>query len=258
MLSIQSTLLNTYSHRLRYGFSTKPYFVAGTEAGQDELFRHRRYWLQAFGMGRTRHPLRLPVQVLGDVSFNATQAYSQPADAIVLDAPELPAVVFSADCTPVLLYAPDVHCGAVIHCGWKSTAQQLATKMVKRLHQAHGANPAEMIAVIGPALSQAGFEIDADVYTQLQASLPPHTDASVWAYQHAETHKYHASVPTINRLQLEQAGLLPQHIECLPYATDTHDTLFWSFRSGDWQRQGSFMMLLPLEASDSLINTKDA
>jgi YfiH family protein len=240
---IQSPVLEPYRERLRYGFTTKPYFVGGSEAGHDELLRHRTYWLHALGMGRTRHPLRFPVQVHGDAYFLASQVYSQAADAIVLDEPNLPAVVFSADCTPVLLYAPDIHQAALVHCGWKSTALGLAAKMASYLVSA-GADASQLRAVIGPALSQNGFEIDADVQTTLASSMPADLPAHLWSRHDVERQKYYASVPEVNRQQLLAVGVQPAHMDCLPYATDTHPELFWSFRAGDWQRQGSFMMLL--------------
>ncbi len=234
-----SVLLEAYTHRLRYGFSTKPDFVAGVEADASLLDEHRQAWLKRFSMNPDK--LAFPTQVHGADYFAVSQAQHGNVDAILVDQPHSPAVVFSADCTPVILYAPDIHQGAVVHCGWKSTALGLAPKMVDVLVKA-GADVSQIIAVIAPALSLDGFEIDADVLTELQASIPWESQG-LWYRRsvHLPT-KFHADVPFVNELQLRHAGV--RRLERLAMATDTHPDLLWSFRSGDWQRQGTFLELL--------------
>jgi copper oxidase (laccase) domain-containing protein len=105
-----------------------------------------------------------------------------------------------------------------------------------------GADRSQLIAVIAPALSLDGFEIDADVLAQLQASIAWETQG-LW-YRRSIHHptKFHADVPFVNELQLRHAGV--RSLERLAMATDTHPDLLWSFRSGDWQRQGTFLELL--------------
>ena len=234
-----SILLEQYTPRVRYGFSTKPDFVAGLEGDPSVLQQHRQAWLKRFGMNPTR--LAFPTQVHGADYFAVSHAQQGEADAILVDHSHHPAVVFSADCTPIILYAPDIHQGALVHCGWKSTALGLAPKMVDVLANA-GADRSQLIAVIAPALSLDGFEIDADVLAQLQASIAWETQG-LW-YRRSIHHpaKFHADVPFVNELQLRQAGV--RRIERLAAATDTHADLLWSFRSGDWQRQGTFLELL--------------
>lgn len=242
-VAVRSVLLDAYAETVRYGFSVKPLPVGGSELPEAERTANRAYWLQALGMNPTVGALRYPTQVHGDAWFKASETVHAEADGIWLDVPNIPAVVFSADCTPVLLYAPDIHQAMALHCGWKSTAQRLAAKGAAHL-VAQGADVAKLIAVIGPALSTAGFEVDEDVITQLQPTLPAETDATVWMTHKPITGKYHVSVPQVNALQLQVVGVEVANIELLPFATDTHPGLFWSFRAGDWQRQGSFLQLL--------------
>ena len=234
-----SVLLDAYTHCLRYGFSTKPNFVAGVEADASLLDEHRHAWLRTFGMNPKK--IAYPTQVHGNDYFAVSQAQHGDVDAILVDLPHHPAVVFSADCTPVVLYAPDIHQGAVVHCGWKSTALGLAPKMVGVLVEA-GAEVSQLIAVIAPALSLDGFEIEADVLAQLQSSIAWERQGLWYRGSAHQPDKFHADVPFVNELQLRQSGV--RRIERLAIATDTHPDLLWSFRSGDWQRQGTFLELL--------------
>jgi copper oxidase (laccase) domain-containing protein len=237
-MRIQSILLEAYSDVLRYGFSMRPDYVAGSEADFSNLEQHRLAWLKRFGMTTTS--LATPTQVHGDDYFAVSEAQTGHVDAILLDEVGKPAVVFSADCTPVILYAPDIHQGAVVHCGWKSTALGLAPKMADVLAQ-KGANLQHLVAVIAPALSLDAFEIEADTLEALQTSIAWES-AGIWYRESMEhPHKFHADVPFINELQLRKIGV--RRIERLAYATDTHPELLWSFRAGAWERQGTFMEL---------------
>ena len=237
---LRSKFFDAYADKLAYGFSVKPKPVAGISLNTDDLIENRTYWLKALGIDEDVSTLRYPTQVHGDQWFQASQTVHAEADGIWLDQPQLPAVVFSADCTPVMLYAPDIHQGMALHCGWKSTAQSLAAKGAKHL-VAQGADVSKLIAVIGPALSLDGFEVGDEVIDQLKATLLESVDPSVWGTINVKTNKWHANVPRVNALQLEAIGV--EHVEILPFATDTNPEWFWSFRAGDWQRQGSFLML---------------
>ncbi len=239
---LRSNLLDAYADKVRYGFSIKPTPVAGEHLSLADQAANRADWLALFNMNDSDDAatLRYPTQIHGDQWFQASTTVHAPADGIWLDTPYLPAVVFSADCTPVFLYAPDIHQGMALHCGWKGTAQCLAAKAAKHLI-AQGAAAAELIAVIGPALSFDGFEVGFEVITQLKATLPLTSDPSAWSGVNPETNNWHASVPMVNALQLGAIGV--KQVELLPFATDTHPDWFWSFRAGDWQRQGSFFML---------------
>ncbi|XVJ50572.1 MAG: polyphenol oxidase family protein [Vampirovibrio sp.] len=242
MPPMASVLLDLYAQKLRYGFSTRPDYVAGTEADPMRLDAHRLSCLNAFGMNPDLEALTFPTQVHGREYIRVSQHRHAEVDAIWVDAPDSPAVVFSADCTPIILYAPDIHQGAVIHAGWKSTALGITSHLAKSLIHA-GADPSQFIAVLGPALSLAGFEIEAPVLERLQASVPWDREGLWYQNSVQNPQRFQADVPFLNELQLRYLGV--RRIERLAYATDTHPTLLWSFRAGDWQRQGTFLELLP-------------
>ncbi|MCX5921321.1 MAG: polyphenol oxidase family protein [Candidatus Melainabacteria bacterium] len=237
---LRSKLLDAYADKVAYGFSIKPQPVAGVGLSEADLLENRAYWLHALGIPATVDTLRYPTQVHGSQWLTASETVHAEADAIWLDVPKLPAVVFSADCTPILLYAPDIHQGMALHCGWRSTAQSLAKKGAAHL-VAQGAEVTELIAVIGPALSFDGFEVGEEVIDQLKTTLGEGDCLEVWASMDEQTQKWHASVPLVNALQLASIGV--EQVEIMPFATDTHPDWFWSFRAGDWQRQGAFLLL---------------
>jgi YfiH family protein len=263
---LRSALLEPFSNAtsnaaaptLRYGFTTRQLpqgglaeaWVGGQppegtfEAHAQQVEAHRQAWLAALGMSTTA-PLRYTVQVHGTASFcTSSGTVCAEADAIVVDTPHAPAMVLSADCTPVILYAPQQRVGAVVHAGWKGTALGVAAVVAQRLVAEHAVPPQELLAVMGPALSADGFEIGEEVLQALEASLPTGTPLEAWAFWDKTTRKWHANVPQVNALQLQAVGVLPQHTECLAAFSDKHPAHFWSFRRGHWQRQGTLLQLL--------------
>lgn len=69
-------------------------------------------------------------------------------------------IVMTADCLPILVAAKDGSCVAAIHAGWKGLADGIITKTLNDMP----VEPGAVTAWIGPAISQAEFEVGQDVY----------------------------------------------------------------------------------------------
>ncbi|MGC6475640.1 MAG: peptidoglycan editing factor PgeF [Parvibaculales bacterium] len=82
------------------------------------------------------------------------------ADAIVSDRADIAIGVLSADCVPVLFIAPDTKLIGVAHAGWRGALGGIIDETVKSL-VALGALKEQINALIGPAISQQNYEIDA-------------------------------------------------------------------------------------------------
>jgi len=77
------------------------------------------------------------------------------ADAAYTFASGLEIYTFTADCLPVLLYAPTSGPIAAIHCGWRGARQGIVKKTVDLLS-------GELHAVLGPAILDCCFEVKQD------------------------------------------------------------------------------------------------
>ena len=82
-------------------------------------------------------------------------------DAVVSAAPGVICAVLTADCAPVLL--ADVEAGVVgaAHAGWKGALGGVVHSTLAAM-EALGARPDRVVAVIGPCISQASYEVGAD------------------------------------------------------------------------------------------------
>jgi hypothetical protein len=82
-------------------------------------------------------------------------------DASVTAAPGVICAVLTADCAPVLLADPDAGVVAAAHAGWKGALDGVIQSTVEAM-QTLGAKPRRMVAVIGPCIAPASYEVGAD------------------------------------------------------------------------------------------------
>ncbi len=84
------------------------------------------------------------------------------ADALVTATPGLALGIVTADCAPVLLHDPSVGLVAAVHAGWRGALDGVLEAAVQAM-VALGGVPTRMVAVVGPCIQQASYEVD-DVF----------------------------------------------------------------------------------------------
>jgi len=128
-------------------------------------------------------------------------AYAEPpvADAAIGRRPGDVCVVKTADCLPVLLCAADGSRVAAAHAGWRGLAAGVLEATVSALEIA----PGELLAWLGPAISQAAFEVGDEVR---EAFLTPGPDAAPFFAPNARG-RWQADLYGLARLRLAQAGV---------------------------------------------------
>lgn len=78
--------------------------------------------------------------------------------------------VFTADCVPVLFYDERTQLIGAIHSGWKGTVQNVVSNTFAQIKAENTAlYMGSVKAILGPSISQASFEVDADVADQFRA-----------------------------------------------------------------------------------------
>lgn len=147
-----------------------------------------------------------------------------PCDGLVTNTPGLALVVFTADCTPVLLYDEVTGAVGAVHAGWKGTAQDITGKAVEAMVQNYGSDPRHIRAAIGPNISQCCFETDEDVPNAL---LDVYTEA-ICPYISQRGSKYYVNLKAVNAYALTRRG-----VEAIDISTDCtlcQTDRFWSAR----------------------------
>lgn len=163
-------------------------------------------------------------------------------DGLVTDVPSLPLVIFSADCIPVLLYDPVRRAVGACHCGWRGTALGIAKKTADTMAQVYGSSPGDILAAIGPGISQCCFETHADVPEAMVQALGAQADPFI---QTLPNGKYRVDLKGINRYWLEKAGLSSEHISVTDQCTCCQPEKFWTHRLVG-QERGSMAAVIQL------------
>ncbi len=140
-------------------------------------------------------------------------------DALILNNPYQAVYLNFADCTPVILYDKKNNVGAVAHAGWKGTVQQIATKTIEIMQ----ANPKDIIAVIGPAISICCYEVGNDVFEKLKKTVKSYNNLFT-----IKNNKIYVDLKGFNAQQLKELGV--KEIDICPYCTSCNNDLFYSYR----------------------------
>ena len=82
-------------------------------------------------------------------------------DATVTATPGVICAVLTADCAPVLLADTGAGVVGAAHAGWKGALGGIVHSTVTAM-EALGARPDRMVAVVGPCIAQASYEVGAD------------------------------------------------------------------------------------------------
>ncbi|MEE2526031.1 peptidoglycan editing factor PgeF [Hyphobacterium sp. HN65] len=84
-------------------------------------------------------------------------------DAMITDRPGIGLVAQTADCVPLLIHDPVANTIAAVHSGWRGTVQEIARQAIDALNVAYGSKPADLLAAIGPAISQNNYRVGPEV-----------------------------------------------------------------------------------------------
>ena len=82
-------------------------------------------------------------------------------DALITNVKKIALGVLVADCVPVLIYDKNLKIISAIHAGWKSVYKEIIKKVVKFFIK-KGSNTKNLVAVIGPSISEKSYEVQKD------------------------------------------------------------------------------------------------
>ena len=147
-----------------------------------------------------------------------------PCDALITNTPGTALVVFTADCTPVLLYDPVTGAVGAVHAGWRGTAANIVGKTVDAMRANFGCQPENIRAAIGPNIGKCCFETDRDVPDAIFALLG--AESATYITQKGD--KFHIDLKGVNACLLHKAGVRSVDISTACTACDPD--LYWSHR----------------------------
>lgn len=134
---------------------------AGLRSGDDPSAVRTNRGLFAQALGRSFGDLCTLRQVHGTTALHVSEPEQglRDGDALVTRTPSLLLAVTTADCMPVLLADADAGVVGAAHAGWRGAVAGILEATVAAMIDL-GADPARMVAAIGPAVRQDSYEVD--------------------------------------------------------------------------------------------------
>ncbi len=202
----------------RGGVSQPPFDSLNVAYGPDnpeDVRANRALICAALGLECVRSP---SMEHGGRLIFlNDAQLVKEKCDAFATDQPKLGLMVDHADCQSAIFYDPVKRMIANVHCGWRGNVCNIYKNAVEFL-KVRGCRPENLLVCISPSLGPEKAQ-----FIHYEKELP----VSFRAFQFKPLY---FDLWAVSRSQLEEAGVLPHHIEIAGICTHSEADDFFSYR----------------------------
>ena len=167
----------------------------------------------------------------------------QSVDALVTNEKGVTLVTYYADCTPLFFVDIKQKAIGLAHAGWRGTVGRIGEKVVKKMTELYGTNPADIVAAIGPAISVCCYEVDKPCADNFYALSD--LDSSRFVFP-KDNGKYMIDLLETNRQILVAAGVKNENITVSDVCTNCNSELLWSHRATKGKRgtMSAFMCIV--------------
>lgn len=152
----------------------------------------------------------------------------QSVDALITNEKGVTLVTYYADCTPLFFVDTKSKAIGLAHAGWRGTVGRIGEKVVQKMTELYGTNPADIKAAIGPAISVCCYEVDKPCADNFMAMADLDTSRFVFP---KENGKYMIDLLETNRQILVSAGVKAENITVSDLCTNCNSELLWSHRA---------------------------
>ena len=171
-----------------------------------------------------------------ELTSNHPIGTAQSFDASFTSKSNTVCAVLTADCLPILVCDKKATLVCAIHAGWRGLAHGIIEKTIQQLP----AKPTELMAWLGPAISQRHFEVGGEV----KALFAAHPSSPASAFMPGKKDKWFLDLYQLAKARLAHLGV----VDCFggdrcTYAEKDH---FFSYRrDGTTGRQATLIWLAP-------------
>lgn len=171
MYTLRPYIFNRFPEII-FGFSTKVsndakppfYFNLSYSVGDDKISvdKNRKDFFEALGLSvdNVGYQRQIHSDIINIIGCGGDNGAS---DALITDKKNLGLAVSVADCTPIFLYDFKNKVIAAVHSGWRGTESKILEKTFLKLKNDYNSKPENLVAYIGPSISQANYEVGIEV-----------------------------------------------------------------------------------------------
>lgn len=144
-----------------------------------------------------------------------TEIKYKDTDGLVTDIKGAALATTNADCILLMFYDPVKNVIANVHSGWKGTFQKIAVNSVNKMVEEYGSDPKDIICCICPSIRKCHFEVEKDVKDMCEEifGYTNQTNNFIeYVGKKDERDKWKIDTVMINKIMLQDCGLLPENI----------------------------------------------
>jgi YfiH family protein len=171
------------------------------------------------------------------VILDAPPRERRRADALVTARPGIALTVLTADCQPVLLADAEAGVIGAAHAGWRGALAGILEATVDAM-EAAGAVRGRIVAVIGPTISQAAYEVGPELFDTFVAEDPQ----AERFFVSGEGDRLHFDLPGFGLHRLRAAGV--GAAEWIRHCTYSDAERFFSYRRSLHRREADYGRLI--------------
>ena len=145
-------------------------------------------------------------------------------DAMATDRPGIAIGILTADCAPVLLADRRRHVIGAAHAGWKGALSGITDKTIEKM-ESLGARRSDIVAVIGPCISQPAYEVGGEFRMKF---IQDAGDNARWFIESDRPDHFRFDLPGYVATRLKAAGV--GTVATLGRCTYSDEDSFYSFR----------------------------
>jgi len=242
MKIIRSELFSKFP-QIKFGFSTKEGGVSpepfcmnlsiATNDSEENVLKNRELFFGELGI--PQETVNFQKQIHSDISKNIeTGGFAGECDATFTAQKDVFLTVSVADCLPVFLFDPKNEVIASIHAGWRGTAENIVSKTISKISEQFGTASEDIIAFMGPGISQEYFEAGEEVGELFRDEV-----------KIRKGEKFHIDLKKENFDQLIESGVKEENIEISELCTFKESGLLHSYRR-DRERSGRMFGVIGL------------
>jgi polyphenol oxidase len=241
-LSNESSIKHFVTDRTSYQNEKEFTLSYSSSPNREEIKNNRDQLATALGIPADR--LYFPHQVHTTKIVNVTSKTSREelmdTDALITNQKGVGIAVMSADCVPILLYDKKNKAIAAVHSGWRGTVAHILEKTLHEMQTVFGTKGEDLIAGIGPSVSQDSYEVGEEVVNEVQKAFGNDSQLMIPQPQN----KAKLDLWQANKLQLLNFGVPSLQIEISNLCTVKNNNNFFSARKGDSGRFAAGIVLV--------------
>ena len=162
----------------------------------------------------------------------------EKADGLITSLKNVPLLIFTADCAPLVFYDEEKAVVALAHAGWRGTYDNIAEEIIEILVNDYSCEKENIKVIIGPSVSGDSYEVSYELVEKFAVH-------NIDNYYKKLEDKYYLDLWAINKGLLKHAGILDKSITLTNFCTVKDNNQFFSYRldNATTKRIGTFIEL---------------